>query len=141
TVNALAEPLGGGELIDPFGGVRDVEARRLRRVSEQSFAADPLRVVRLVRLMRELGFEPEPETLADARRHAPAIPQVAPERVLGELKRIVSAPGPHLGVAALDEARALQAVLPEVAALHGVEQSRFHHLDVYEHTLAVLEEL
>jgi poly(A) polymerase len=141
TVNALAEPLAGGELVDPFGGVRDVQARRLRRVSEQSFAADPLRVVRLVRLMRELGFEPEPETLADARRHAPAVPEVAPERVLAELKRILSAPGPHLGLAALEETEALQAILPEVAALHGVEQSRFHHLDVYQHTLLVLEEL
>jgi poly(A) polymerase len=141
TVNALAEPLAGGELVDPFGGVRDVAARCLRRVSERSFAADPLRVVRLVRLMRELGFEPEAETLADARRHAPAIPRVAPERVLGELKRILSAPGPHLGVLALEETGALQAILPEVVELHGVDQSRFHHLDVFEHTLLVLEEL
>jgi poly(A) polymerase len=141
TVNALGEPLAGGELVDPFGGVRDVEARCLRRVSEDSFSADPLRVVRLVRLMRELGFEPEAETLADARRHAPAIPQVAPERVLGELKRIISAPAPQVGVSALDEVGALEPVLPEVAALHGVEQSRFHHLDVYEHTLLVLTEL
>jgi putative nucleotidyltransferase with HDIG domain len=141
TVNALAEPLAGGGLIDPFGGARDVQERVLRRVSERSFAADPLRVARLARMRVELGFAPEPETLADARAHAPGLAGVAGERVFGELKRLLTARDPVDGVRALEQVGGLDVVLPEVAGLRGVEQSRFHHLDVYDHTLAVLEQV
>ena len=141
TVNALAEPLAGNGLIDPFGGARDLEARLLRRVSERTFSDDPLRVMRLVRLTLELDLQAEPETVADARAHARGLEQIAPERVFGELRRILSVPRPDRAVLALDSVGALEPVLPEVAALHGVEQSRFHHLDVFDHTLMVLERL
>jgi putative nucleotidyltransferase with HDIG domain len=141
TVNALAEPLAGGELIDPLGGAGDVRARVLRRASERSLAADPLRVARLVRIAMELEFEVDPATGADARAQAPRLADVAPERVFGELKRILAVPRPDRGVLALDEYGALEPILPEVAALRGVEQSRFHHLDVFDHTVLVLEQV
>src|SRR5947209_3419470 len=62
TVNAIAEPLAGGECVDPFGGAADLRRRRLRMVSEQAFVADPLRPLRLARLACELGFEIDPAT-------------------------------------------------------------------------------
>jgi poly(A) polymerase len=71
--------------------------------------------------------------------HAPQIVRVAPERVFGELKRVVSAPHPRLGVDLMDAAGITPVVLPELAALRGVEQNVFHHADVYEHTLEVLD--
>jgi poly(A) polymerase len=140
TVNAIAEALHGGGLVDPFGGLRDLDARRLRMVSPGAFTEDPLRVLRLARLATELEFTADPESAATATRNAPALAGVAPERVFGELKRIISADRAVDGVRLADELAIIPAVLPELGALHGVEQSRFHHLDVYEHTLAVLAE-
>jgi putative nucleotidyltransferase with HDIG domain len=140
TINAIAEPLGGGEHVDPFGGRRDLAARRLRMVDAQAFARDPLRVLRLARLGCELGFAVDPETAAAARANAPGLRSVAPERVFGELRRIVIAERVLAGLTLMDELAATEQVLPELSGLHGVEQSHFHHLDVYEHTRAVLAE-
>lgn len=140
TINAIATPLAGGEQIDPFGGLRDLRERRLRAVAPDSFARDPLRVLRLARLGCELGFEVEPATAASARGQAPALHRVAPERVFAELRRVVCAERALEGLALMDDLRATDAVLPELAALRGVEQSRFHHLDVFDHTRAVLGE-
>jgi poly(A) polymerase len=140
TVNAIAEPLAGGEAIDPFGGREDLAAGRLRMVSARAFAADPLRVLRAARLACELHLEPDPDTRASAAAEAGALSEVAPERVFGELKRIVVAPEALRGLAEMDRLGATPIVLPELEALRGVEQSAYHHLDVYDHTLAVLEQ-
>jgi tRNA nucleotidyltransferase/poly(A) polymerase len=138
TVNALAEPLGGGEPIDPAGGLADLAARRLRAVAVEAFDADPLRVLRLARFSAELGFEAEPATIAAARPRAPRIAGVSPERVFAELKAIVAGPDPLAGIAMVEELGLLEEVLPELSQARGVTQSHYHHLDVYEHTLAVL---
>jgi putative nucleotidyltransferase with HDIG domain len=138
TINAIAQPLRAGELHDPFGGLRDLEERRLRMVSPDAFARDPLRTLRLARLACELDFAVEPCTAALAARSAPALEAVAPERVFAELKRIVSADRALDGLELMDELAITAVVLPELVELHGVEQSRYHHLDVYDHTLAVL---
>lgn len=139
TINAMAEPLAGGELLDPHGGRADLEARRVRMVSEDAFADDPLRTLRAVRLVTELDLEMEPATAAAARRHAGAIDRVAPERVFGELKRVVTADRARQGLELMDAHGLTVAVLPELAVLRGVEQNEFHHADVYEHTLEVLD--
>ncbi len=140
TVNAVAEPLSGGERVDPFGGLADLEARRLRMVSARAFVEDPLRTVRLARLACELDFEVEPETLSAARASSHALATVAPERIFAELKRILASDRAPDGVDLIDELGVTDVVLPELAALREVEQSPYHHLDVYEHTRAVLAE-
>jgi poly(A) polymerase len=140
TVNAIAEPLAGGALVDPTGGREDLAARRLRMVSPGAFAADPLRVLRLPRFACELGLDADPDTIRAAAAHAAALGGVAAERVFAELKRIVAAPDPLAGIELMERVGPLAVVLPELAALHGVEQSPYHHLDVYHHTLAVLQE-
>jgi len=139
TVNAIAEPLAGGALIDPFAGAEDLADRRLRMVSEEAFVADPLRVLRLARLACELDLEPETETAAAARRDAAAVAGVAQERVFAELRRIVVAERVVEGLALMDDLELTEAVLPELATLRGVEQNPYHHLDVHDHTIAVLE--
>jgi hypothetical protein len=88
TVNAIAEPLAGGEVVDPFEGRRDLERRRLRVVSDQVFDDDPLRLLRAVRFERELGLrlgEPDEELV---RSHASLVSRPAGERVLAELVRL-----------------------------------------------------
>ena len=139
TVNAIAEPLGGGELLDPFGGVEDLEARRLRMVSEEAFDRDPLRTLRLARFACELALDPDPDTVTAASARAGRIGEVAAERVFAELKRIVVADAALEGLELMDRLGLTEHVLPELAALRGVTQTAYHHLDVHGHTLEVLE--
>jgi poly(A) polymerase len=139
TVNAMAEPLSGGELVDPFGGAHDLAERRLRMVSPAAFAADPLRTIRVARLATELRFEVEPATAEAVRAHAAALRDVAPERVFAELRRIVAADDAVDGVNLVDELGLTTAVLPELTELRGVEQTAYHHRDVHGHTLEVLQ--
>jgi putative nucleotidyltransferase with HDIG domain len=109
-------------------------------VSPGAFAADPLRVLRLPRFACELDLVADLGTIRAAAAHAPALREVAAERVFAELKRIVAAPDPLAGIELMERVGAVESVLPELAALAGVEQSAYHHLDVYRHTLAVLAE-
>jgi poly(A) polymerase len=139
TINAIAQPLDGGRLADPFGGLGDLRERRLRMVSSGAFVLDPLRTLRLVRLACELDFSVESETGVAAASAAAGLGTVAPERVFAEIKRIVCAERAVAGLRLMDRMRITPAVLPELSALHRVEQSPYHHLDVHEHTLAVLE--
>ena len=141
TVNAMAEPLGGGDVVDLHGGRADLDARVLRMVSPQAFSDDPLRTLRVVRLAVELGFAVDPETLAAARAFAPLLERVAPERILAELRRIVAAEDPLEGLRLLEDAGATAQVLPELLRLHDVAQNVFHHRDVHDHTLEVLAEV
>ena len=140
TINAIAAPLSREGYVDPFGGLEDLRARRLRAVSAEAFERDPLRTLRLARIACELGFEVEAETLELARRAAPALAGVAPERVFAELRRVLCAPAALQGLELMDRIGVTDVILPELAALRGVEQSRYHHLDVYGHTRSVLAE-
>jgi poly(A) polymerase len=139
TIGAIAVPLVGGEPIDPFGGLADLERRLLRAVAEGSFSADPLRLLRAARLAAELGLEIDPGTAALARAGAARAADPAGERQLTELRQLLGGPDPLRGLALLDELRLTAVVLPELADLRGVEQGPNHHLDVHGHTLAVLE--
>jgi putative nucleotidyltransferase with HDIG domain len=141
TVNAIAEPLQGGPPIDPHGGAEDLAAGRLRAVGSGAFADDPLRVVRLVRLAAELALVPDCATIVLARSSAAGAAGVAQERVFAELKRILAGDGVVASLALMDEIGLTAAILPELAALHGVEQNRYHHADVHAHTIEVLEQV
>ena len=139
TVNAIAEPLAGGEPLDPLGGLGDLHAGRLRMAGPDAFKDDPLRVLRLVRVAVELELEPEPHAIMAARVQAPRLEQISPERVFLELQRIVASAQALRGLELMSRLGATRIVLPELEALRGVEQSRFHHRDVYGHTLEVFE--
>jgi poly(A) polymerase len=138
TVNAIAEPIGGGAAIDPLGGLEDLAAGRLRMTAPGAFADDPLRVLRLARIAVELDLQPDAETLRSARGHAGELARCSPERVFAELRRIVAAEQALRGLQLMDELSATAVVLPELHALRDVAQNRFHHADVYGHTLEVL---
>jgi poly(A) polymerase len=139
TIGAVAVPLAGEEAIDPCGGHADLAAKRLRAVGSESFASDPLRLLRAARLAAELGLEIEPETLELARACAARAAEPAGERQLAELRQLVGGPDPLRGLRLLDELGVTGVVLPELETLRGVEQGPNHHLDVYDHTIAVLE--
>ncbi len=88
TINAIAEPLAGGDPLDPFGGRGDLDAKLIRAVAPSVFADDPLRLMRAVRLEDELGFRLEPETEALVREQAGLVTRPARERTLAELVRL-----------------------------------------------------
>lgn len=144
TINALALGItreGGAVVIDPFGGQSDLSARVVRAVTSRSFANDPARTLRAVRLEAELGFRIEPHTEALLRQAIPWLGRVSRERVRDELDRIIAAPRAAGHVRRLDDLGLLAQVLPEVVALKGVTQSLPHRADVYAHTLQVLAAL
>jgi putative nucleotidyltransferase with HDIG domain len=140
TVNAMARPLSGGAIVDPLGGASDLERGALRLVAGDSLESDPLRALRLVRFACELALVPDEHARAQALRVAPRLAEVAAERIYAELARIIDSESAVAGLRMLIELGLSHAVLPELDALQGVGQSRFHHLDVGEHTLAVLAE-
>jgi poly(A) polymerase len=139
TINAMAEPLDGGELLDPHGGREDLAARRLRMVAPSALAEDPLRTLRAVRQAVELDLEIEPATLAAVGENAPGLARVSPERIFGELKRVVGADEPRDGLTLMGAHGITAVVLPELVPLRGLDQSVYHHADAYDHTLEVVE--
>lgn len=139
TIGAVAVPLGGGEPVDPYSGLTDLADKRLRAVGEASFTADPLRLLRAARLAAEMDLEIEERTVSLARAAASRAADPAGERQLAELRQLMGGPDPLRGLRLLEELDLTPVVLPEVAGLQGVEQGPNHHLDVYDHTIAVLE--
>jgi len=140
TLNALALPIEGGEPLDPHGGARDLEAGVLRVLGPSAYDDDPLRALRLVRFAAELGLAPDTETERLTAAAAARVSEAAGERSFAELRRIMISERALEGIELADRLGLLAAILPELDALHGVEQSHFHHLDVYGHTLEVVRE-
>jgi len=143
TINAMAQAA-TGEIIDPHGGQRDLEARVLRHVSP-AFVEDPLRVLRVARFAARfapLGFRVAPETLELMRAIAASgeLAALVPERAWVETERALGEAQPVAYLEVLRACGALGAVLPEVAALFGVPQPEQWHpeVDTGEHTLQVL---
>lgn len=139
TINSMATTLAGRTVIDPTGGAADLEARVARAASPTAFSDDPVRCLRAARFACELDLVVDPATATAARVHADGIAGVAAERVFAELKRVVASPRPRAGIELADELGALQVVAPELVGLKGVQQNRFHHADVWTHTLEVLD--
>jgi len=143
TINAMARERDAmdAELIDPLGGRADIDSRTLRVIGPEAYESDPLRPLRLARFAAELGFLPDAGTQRLTADAAARVPEASGERVFAELRRLVLAPGAVEGLALADRLGLLHAVLPELSDLHDVEQSHYHHKDVYGHTLEVLERL
>lgn len=139
TLGAVAVDLATGEGHDPAGGLADLEAGVIRACSDRSFADDPLRLMRAARLAAQFGWTLEPGTLELARAAAPRGGEPAGERILAELCLLAASRDPVAGFRTMDSIGLFESVLPEIGALHGVVQGPNHHLDVYGHTIEVLE--
>jgi poly(A) polymerase len=138
TVNTLLMDL-DGEIHDRLGGRYDLEARILRTPADpaQTFADDPLRMLRAIRFAAELGFELAPDLLPAMRslRARLGPPVISIERIAEELRRMLVSDRPKVALELLDAGGLLEVVLPEVAACKGVPQSGYHTHDVFGHTL------
>ena len=145
TINAMAED-DHGNVLDPYGGQKDLEARLLRHVSP-AFAEDPLRVLRVARFAARyapLGFQVADETLALMRELSESgeLSALTPERSWKEISRALMEPRPDVFIQVLRDCGALKALLPEVDALFGVPQPEAHHpeIDTGAHVLSVLHQ-
>jgi poly(A) polymerase len=141
TVNAMAIRLPGREFIDPFGGVRDLAARRLDTPLEPSisFGDDPLRMLRASRFVATLELVPAPRVVGAMRAMADRLEIVSAERIRDELSKLLLAPDPSGGLSLIVETRLADQFLPELLSLR-LEQDPVHrHKDVLKHTLVVVE--
>ena len=145
TINALAIALNAahfGELIDPFDGQADLHAGIIRTPldPEQTFADDPLRILRAIRFATQLQFEIEPLTLQGLSTERERLRIISQERIRDEFLKILGCKKPSLGLRVLNGAGVLDLILPEISALRGVDQiAGYRHKDVFEHTLKVVD--
>ena len=142
TVNAMAVELPSRELVDPFGGARDLAAGVLRTpgTPEESFSDDPLRMMRAARFTAELDLSVEPAVAAAMRDMASRITIVSAERIRDELEKLVLSERPRKGLTLLVDTGLAAFMLPELPALRLERDEHHRHKDVYEHSLTVLEQ-
>ncbi|HUW92595.1 MAG TPA: HD domain-containing protein [Bacteroidales bacterium] len=145
TVNALAISLNRhnyGEVIDPFGGLKDIKGKTLRTPLEPdtTFSDDPLRMMRAVRFASQLGFTIADETMESIVRNAERIRIVSAERISVELNKILATASPSAGFLLLDATGLLTHIFPELEKLKGAEDKDGKgHKDNFHHTLRVLD--
>ncbi len=140
TINAMALPVGGGDLVDPFGGRADLAAGIIRAVGDplKRFGEDGLRTLRACRFASQLGFEIEAATLAAIPQRLEVARRVAAERVFTELDKLLRGAEPERGLHLLAESGLLDLWLPELRPMFGCAQNRHHRHDVWLHTLEVV---
>lgn len=148
TINAIAKRLETGELLDPLGGRDDLRRRVLRTTSPTSFRDDPLRIVRGLRFVSQLGFFPDEHTLRQMREWAPQIEHVSGERIggglaadgMGELSKLLMGDHPAKALRLARDAGVLVHLLPEIVPAIGFDQeSRYHDLPLDEHVFEVVQ--
>ena len=147
TINALAICLNGkrfGELIDPFGGIQDIENKILRTPLEPgiTFSDDPLRMMRAIRFATQLGFIIEPKTLEAISQNKNRIHIISKERIGEELNKIILSSKPSVGFKLLDKTGLLEIIFPELHRMKGREEvNGIGHKDNFFHTLEVLDRI
>lgn len=147
TINALAFSLNStnfGALIDPFGGVADLEAKVIRTPlnPDITYSDDPLRMLRAIRFASQLDFTIAPESLEAIARNAYRIDIISGERIVDELHKILQTPQPSTGFLLLHQTQLLERILPELTALNLVEEVEGHtHKNNFYHTLEVVDNI
>jgi tRNA nucleotidyltransferase (CCA-adding enzyme) len=148
TVNAMARRLSNGKVVDPHHGKRDLERGILRTVTTNSFAEDPLRLVRGLRFVSQFDLDPDDQTLAQMREEAPNIGHVSGERIggglaadgMGELSKLLMGDHPAKALRLARDTGVLVHLLPEFERSIGfAQESRYHDMTVDEHTFEVVQ--
>jgi len=143
TINAIAIDLSSNniEFIDPNNGLKDIELRLIRVISDKAFKEDPLRMLRAVRLSSELGFVIEKATYEAIVKLNGLISEVSPERITNELYLTLSSQNSSFFITILDKLGLFERIIPEIMFLKRLKQNGYHHLPVWEHSLATLTQL
>lgn len=142
TVNAMAIDLSTKQFIDPHGGLTALSERLLDTPAtpQESFADDPLRLMRAARFVSQLEFRPAPRVVAAMTGMSGEIERITPERVQAELSKLVCGAAPRVGVELMVDTGLADHVLPEVPAMRLEIDEHHQHKDVYQHSLVVLDQ-
>ncbi|MGH3658149.1 MAG: CCA tRNA nucleotidyltransferase, partial [Micromonosporaceae bacterium] len=140
TVNAMAVSVPEHRFVDPYGGLEDLAARRLRTpgAPEDSFADDPLRMLRAARFAAQLRFEVAPEVVAAMTAMATDLKRITAERIRDEFTKLMIGADPVCGLRLLVDTGLAEQFLPELPAMRMAIDEHHQHKDVYEHTLTVV---
>jgi len=141
TANALAYEVSKGQLIDEFGGVKDIKDKIVRAVGEAStrFTEDPLRIMRAIRFATELDFNIESKTLTALKTQASDLGFISKERIRDEFQKMIMSNQPMIGMKMLKNNDLLPYVIRETEVMIGVGQNGVHIYDVWEHCLRALQ--
>lgn len=147
TINALAFSLQKedfGNLVDPFGGVKDLQNGILRTPldPDTTYSDDPLRMIRAIRFASQLSFTIVPESIESIKRNKNRLEILSKERINDELAKILLSPKPSVGISLLESTGLLDIILPQLVKLKGTESMEGKgHKDNFTHTLQVLDNL
>jgi poly(A) polymerase len=142
TTNAMAIDLAAKRFIDPYGGFEALTKRRLDTPAtpEESFADDPLRMMRAARFVSQLGFTPAPRVIKAMTEMAGELTRVTQERIQAELSKLICGAQPRLGIELLVDTGLATVMLPELPAMRLEIDEHHQHKDVYQHSLVVLDQ-
>jgi len=138
-MNMIARRIDDEAIVDPYGGVADIQAARIDIVDEATFREDPLRLLRAAQFAARFAFSPTDRTVAAMQAAAPLVGTVSPERIGDEIAKLMGAPQPSVGVELLRTTGVLAHLWPEILEGVGVEQNDWHAFDVYRHALATMD--
>jgi tRNA nucleotidyltransferase (CCA-adding enzyme) len=141
TINAMAEDLSTGQLVDPLGGRKDIKKRLIRMTHPDSFKEDPLRMLRAIQFSARFEFDLEENTLLSLKENVDLIETIPAERIQEELnKLLLKARYPSSGFRLMQKVGLLEKILPELASSVGVEQpGGYHAYDVFEHSILAVD--
>jgi len=137
TINAMAMNPATGEILDPLNGADDLNRKRLRIIRENAFEKDPVRIIRLFRFQTELGFIPDEDTIAHAKKAAPLLSRPAGERIREELFRILVNDNAFNAISEMADP-ILTTLFQAIDGIRDIPQNGYHHLNAFDHTLAVV---
>ncbi|MEO5787899.1 HD domain-containing protein, partial [Gelidibacter sp.] len=147
TINAMALDLSSahfGNLLDPFGGIADLEAKIIRTPLDPdiTYSDDPLRMMRAIRFATQLNFTIEKKSLDAISKNKERIKIITNERIVVELNKIIESDIPSIGFLLLEQTGLLNYILPELSALKGIDEKEGQtHKDNFYHTLEVVDNI
>lgn len=141
TVNGIAYDIQKHQIIDPYDGVADIHNKLLRTIGNpyDRFSEDPLRILRAVRFVSQLGFTIDDVTLSAMKASTPDLLHISMERVRDEFVKLLKGKNAVTAIFLMESTGILSILLPEISALKGLEQKGFHSFDVFEHSVYSFE--
>lgn len=141
SINAMARDLRDRTLVDPYGGLIDLENRTIKMVFDNSFVEDPLRMLRAIQFAARFEFSIEPQTMSALRQSVALIETVSTERIAEELNKMLTrAEKPSIGFRLMNDTGLMQYILPELLPTVGCDQpGGYHAYDVFEHTVRIID--
>ena len=141
TINAIAIDMKTGEVIDPSGGMKDLENRLIRASKKRNISDDPLRILRAYRMKAQFGFKIDTNTLKWMTEYKDMLKKVSFERIRDEVFKILSTPHSAEIMEEMYDAGILAVIIPELVPMDGMQQNSFHKFDVLRHSFVTYNEV